>query len=84
MRQANASAIGRLTGAGLALALLAGITSGPARAAEYGTGPWAKGYTDLLGGVLPPLPGLYVRNDAYHYEGDADRLIFNGKVQSRH
>lgn len=51
-----------------------------AQAAEYGTGPWVKGYTDVLGGLVPPLPGLYVRNDAYHYEGTADRLVFNGKI----
>ena len=51
-----------------------------ARAAEYGTGPWVKGYTDVLGGVVPPVPGLYIRNDAYHYEGSADRLIFDGRV----
>jgi hypothetical protein len=35
----------------------------------------------VLGGVLPPVPGLYIRNDAYHYEGEAERTIFNGLVQ---
>jgi hypothetical protein len=50
------------------------------QAAEYGTGPWVKGYTDLLGGIVPPQPGLYIRDDAYHYEGSADTLVFDGKV----
>jgi hypothetical protein len=53
----------------------------PSRAAEFGTGPWVKGYTDIFGGVLPPVPGFYFRTDAYHYNGDADRTIFNGFVQ---
>jgi hypothetical protein len=57
------------------------VASPWAEAAEYGTGPWVKGYTDVLGGVLPPVPGLYIRNDAYHYEGEAERTIFNGLVQ---
>lgn len=34
----------------------------------------------MLGGVLPPVPGLYVRDDAYHYEGSAGRTIFDGRV----
>jgi hypothetical protein len=51
-----------------------------AHAAEYGTGPWVKGYTDLFGGVVPTQAGLYVRTDAYHYEGRADTTIFNGRV----
>jgi len=53
----------------------------PTEAAEYGTGPWVKGYSDIFAGVLPPVPGIYVRNDAYHYEGDADAIIFNGLVE---
>jgi hypothetical protein len=64
----------------LALALISASGAHEARSAEYGTGPWIKGYTDVLGGVLPPVPGLYVRDDAYHYEGSADRVIFNGRV----
>jgi len=51
------------------------------RGAEFGTGPWVKGYTDIFGGILPPVPGFYMRTDAYHYEGDANRTIFNGFVQ---
>ena len=53
----------------------------PARAAEFGTGPWVKGYTDIFGGILPPVPGFYFRTDAYHYNGDADRTIFDGFAQ---
>ncbi len=62
---------------------IAGLCAGApeaASAAEYGTGPWVKGYTDVLGGMIPPVPGLYVRDDAYHYEGSAQRVIFNGNV----
>ncbi len=51
-----------------------------ARAAEYGTGPWVKGYTDIFGGVLPSQPGFYFRTDAYHYNGSADTTIFDGRI----
>lgn len=61
-------------------ALLAGVGAGSAQAAEYGTGPWVKGYTDIFGGIVPPQPGLYVRNDAYHYEGDVNTTIFDGRI----
>jgi len=64
----------------LVAALLAGASAGSVQAAEYGTGPWIKGYTDILGGILPPQPGLYVRNDAYHYEGEVNATVFNGRV----
>jgi hypothetical protein len=60
----------------------ASLSSEPARAAEFGTGPWVKGYTDILGGIVPPVPGFYFRTDAYHYNGDAERTIFNGFVQA--
>jgi hypothetical protein len=60
---------------------LAALMLTPARAAEFGTGPWVKGYTDIFGGVLPPVPGVYLRTDAYHYEGSADRTVFNGFAQ---
>jgi hypothetical protein len=60
---------------------VASLSLQPAHAAEFGTGPWVKGYTDIFGGVLPPVPGFYLRTDAYHYEGDADRIIFNGFAQ---
>ncbi len=65
----------------LAAALVGASGFEQAKAAEYGTGPWVRGYTDVLGGMIPPVPGLYVRNDAYHYEGEAERTIFNGLVQ---
>jgi len=42
----------------LVAALLAGVGTGAAQAAEYGTGPWVKGYTDIFGGIVPPQPGL--------------------------
>src|SRR4026209_1531995 len=61
---------------------LALITLQSTHAAEYGTGPWVKGYSDIFAGVLPSVPGIYVRNDAYHYDGDAQRLIFDGLIQA--
>ncbi|MGB6347869.1 MAG: transporter [Methyloceanibacter sp.] len=63
------------------LVFMGAMGAGPAQAAEFGTGPWVKGYTDIFGGIVPPQPGLYVRNDAYHYEGDAGATVLNGKVQ---
>lgn len=68
----------------LASAFLGGLgllSIHPAHAAEFGTGPWVRGYTDIFGGIVPPVPGFYFRTDAYHYEGDADRIIFNGFAQ---
>src|SRR5581483_3049101 len=50
------------------------------RAAEYGTGPWVRGYTDIFGGVLPSQPGWYSRTDIYHYNGSANTTIFNGRI----
>ncbi len=64
----------------MATALLATIATN-AHAAEFGTGPWVKGYSDIFSGILPPVPGVYVRNDAYHYDGSADRTVFDGLVQ---
>ena len=64
----------------LVAALLAGVGASAAQAAEYGTGPWVKGYTDIFGGIVPPQPGLYVRNDAYHYEGEVNATVFNGCI----
>ena len=61
--------------------LLAALRSGGGQAAEFGTGPWVKGYTDIFGGVVPSQPGFYFRTDAYHYEAEVDRTIFNGLVQ---
>jgi len=67
---------------GLALvAALATALAPSAHAAEYGTGPWIKGYSDVFAGILPPQPGLYVRNDAYHYEGEVGATVFDGNIQ---
>ncbi|HUV65771.1 MAG TPA: hypothetical protein VMW24_17880, partial [Sedimentisphaerales bacterium] len=57
---------------------LAGLGACPGHAAEFGTGPWVKGYTDVFGGVIPTAPGVYLRTDAYHYSGDAGTTIFDG------
>jgi hypothetical protein len=52
----------------------------PAHAAEFGMGPWVKGYTDIFGGVIPSQSGFYFRGDAYHYNGSVDTTIFDGRV----
>jgi hypothetical protein len=68
----------------LASAFLAGLGAlsiHPAHAAEFGTGPWVKGYSDIFAGILPPVPGFYFRTDAYHYDAFAERTIFNGFAQ---
>jgi hypothetical protein len=62
------------------VSLLVAINVSGVRAAEYGTGPWVKGYTDIFGGVLPLQPGWYSRTDVYHYEGNANTTIFNGRI----
>ena len=64
------------------IALSLALCSNALHAAEYGTGPWVKGYSDIFAGVLPSVPGIYVRNDAYHYDGDAQKLIFDGLIQA--
>ena len=70
---------GRAIAGGVTLAL-AVMGACPGQAAEFGTGPWVKGYTDIFGGVVPSAPGVYVRTDAYHYNGDAGTTIFDGRV----
>lgn len=72
----------RLVAPALAAFLSAAAMSGapPAQAAEFGTGPWLRGYTDIFSGVVPPVPGVYVRTDVYTYQGSAETMIFNGRV----
>jgi hypothetical protein len=59
--------------------LLATISS--AQAAEFGSSPYSKGFRDIYAGVVPSVPGLYILNDVYHYDGKANALAFNGAVQ---
>ena len=80
MPRDSASLRRTVKGVALATSLLATITTN-AHAAEFGTGPWVKGYSDIFSGILPPVPGVYVRNDAYHYDGSANRTVFDGLVQ---
>ena len=42
---------------------------------------YPKGFRDIMAGVIPPVPGLYILNDVYHYDGKANALAFNGAVQ---
>ncbi len=64
MRRHNRLPCHRSLSAALVMALASVFAAGAAPAAEYGTGPWVKGYTDIFGGIVPPQPGLYVRDDA--------------------
>jgi hypothetical protein len=64
-------------------AMLGGAVLGgpaPSHAAEFGTGPWLKGYADIFAGMLPPVPGVYVRTDLYMYQGSVEAVVFNGRV----
>src|SRR6476659_11367226 len=51
------------------------------KAAEFGSSPYPKGFRDVYAGIVPTVPGLYVLNDVYHYQGSANALVFNGAVQ---
>jgi hypothetical protein len=53
----------------------------PAYAAEGGTSSYLKGYKDFLSGVLPTVPGLYLRNDIIYYSGNIDATIISGRVR---
>jgi hypothetical protein len=64
--------------AGAALILCTPVT---ADSAEFGSSPYPKGFRDIMAGVMPPVPGLYILNDVYHYDGKANALVFNGAVQ---
>jgi hypothetical protein len=64
----------------LAAAFFAALSAG-AHAAEFGTGPWVKGYTDIFGGILPSQPGVYIRDDVYRHQGNAGKTVVDGLVQ---
>jgi hypothetical protein len=54
--------------------------SRPVVATETGFGAYLPGYRDFLTGVVPPYPGLYLRNDAYFYDGSAGRVVREGRI----
>jgi hypothetical protein len=54
--------------------------SGSSLATETGFGAYLPGYRDFLTGVVPPYPGLYLRNDAYFYNGTVNRAVLEGAV----
>lgn len=63
--------------------LLCALVCGPqhrARAAEAATSPYLKGYKDFLSGLVPPEPGIYVRNDLFYYGGDIEQTVIGGRV----
>lgn len=78
---------GRLESRAARLAALSGacaaaLSAAPsALAAESGQSPYIKGYRDLLIGLVPPEPGVYLRNDLIYYGADVDRTVLNGQVQ---
>ena len=55
--------------------------SNTSNSAEFGASPYPKGFRDIYAGVVPTVPGLYVLNDVYHYDGSANALVFNGAAQ---
>jgi len=48
--------------------------------AEFGTGVYVLGYQSSLAGYLPD-PGLYLRNDFYVYQGNAQIMPFSRRVE---
>src|SRR5262245_27015819 len=81
MSLAVTSNAGALTGAGAILISSMVFALAAANAAEFGSSPYPKGFRDIYAGVVPTVPGLYVLNDVYRYEGSANALVFNGAVQ---
>jgi hypothetical protein len=53
-----------------------------ALAAEAGTSPYLKGYKDFFSGILPPVPGVYLRDDVVYYDGNINRTIIGGRVDA--
>jgi len=71
-------------GLGCAVLVAAIFASGPtntASAAEFGSSPYTKGFSDIFSGIVPTEPGLYALNDLYHYDGNVGATVFNGAVQ---
>jgi hypothetical protein len=66
----------------IALLVALGIRTTAAQAAEDGTSPYLKGYKDFLSGILPPEPGVYLRDDLIFYEGNVGTTIIGGRVQA--
>jgi hypothetical protein len=69
---------------GFACALLAAaisISTHPVNAAEFGSSPYPKGFRDIFAGIIPPVPGLYVLEDLYHYDGNVGATVLDGAVQ---
>lgn len=51
-------------------------------ALEGGSSPYLKGYRDFLTGIVPPMPGVYFRDDVYFYSGDISRTVLSGTAQA--
>lgn len=63
---------------GLLLAALLVCTGARCRAAEAGSGAYWPGFRNFMAGVVPPKPGLYLRNDVLGYTATAPRVVLNG------
>jgi hypothetical protein len=50
----------------------------PSFCAEAGLGAYWPGYRSFMTGLLPPKPGLYLRNDVVSYRAHAQRVVLNG------
>lgn len=71
----------RRVAAAFGIFVLFGLVCPLAHAAEGGTSAYLKGYKDFLSGVLPTVPGVYVRNDVIYYSGDIDATVTGGQVR---
>ncbi|MDR3537543.1 MAG: transporter [Acetobacteraceae bacterium] len=71
------------TACSLALCALLQVASGrSAFAAEDGTSAYLKGYKDFLSGVLPPDPGVYMRDDVVYYSGNIGFTSIGGRIRA--
>jgi hypothetical protein len=60
----------------LTLLLLAGP---PCFGAEGGSGAYWPGFRNYAAGIVPPKPGLYLRDDTLVYSAGAPRVVLNGQ-----
>src|SRR5215475_11403426 len=52
-----------------------------ALAAEGGMGPYTKGISGFMAGILPPEPGFYFGSTYYHFHGSTGAETRNGLAE---
>lgn len=62
----------------LLLLVLFLLTHSTCFAAEGGSGAYWPGFRNFVAGIVPPKPGLYLRNDIVAYSATAPRVVLNG------